>query len=147
MDALSATIGILGLVISGLGVYYTWKTLANTDTIKESVVTGIRRDRLYAELPELLDKINQCEMEALRSSNPLENKQFELSDQFFAELYYVCDRLAELLEGDEERSKKAAKIMDDFSCLRDAPINRPQLSRNYCILIKRIKSLLKTGRS
>lgn len=147
MDALSPTIGILGLVISGLGVYYTWKTLANTDSIKESVTMGVRRDRLYVESPVLLDKIKQCELEALSSNNPFENKQFEPSDQFFAELYYVCDRLVELLKGDDDGAKKADKIMADFNHLQNVPSNRPQLSRKYCILIKRIESLLKTGRS
>lgn len=147
MDALSATIDILGLVISVLGVYYTWKTLANTDTIKESVTKEVRRDRFYTESPVLLDKIKYCEFEALKSNNPLENKQFEPSDQFFAELYYICDRLVELLKGDVDGVKKANEIMTDFKHLQHVPSNHPQLSRKYCILIQRIKSLLMTGRS
>lgn len=142
MDILSATIGILGLGVSITGVYYTRKTFKNTDTIKKSIDKEIHRDRLYAELPELLDKVNKCEAIALSPKNP-----FKANLELISEINYVCDRLIYLMSDDNKKFQQANELMLNLKSLRNFPDAHPDLQMDYCVLIKDIKSLLKSERS
>lgn len=142
MDILSAIIGILGLAIAGIGAFYTWKTFINTDSIKESVRKEVERDRFYFELPELIDKANECEIRVLSPDKP-----FNVDYELIVELRYICDRLQKHLSDDDTNAVEVDKIIRGVNCLRDAPSNHPNLQLDYGILVKDIKSILKSGRS
>lgn len=137
---LEAIIAIAGVLISSLGVFFTWRTCKNTDNIKDSIQNAVQKERLFAESIELSKRLTKCQT-IVRSPG----YDVLRDDELVPELTYICSRLKDIVKSDSKNYSillgEIKKVENLVSCDSDTESR----CAAYSLTMANLESIIRSG--